>query len=79
MIELSKLVQIPLREVWKHEALDFTQWLALPANIELLSDTIGVNITETQTEVGVGQGTRSGCYLLSLARLTGHGLCGHYS
>ena len=55
MIELSKLVQIPLREVWKHEALDFTQWLALPANIELLSDTIGVNITETQTEVGVGQ------------------------
>lgn len=55
MIELSKLVQIPLREVWKHEALDFTQWLALPANTELLSDTIGVNITETQTEVGVGQ------------------------
>lgn len=55
MIELSKLVQTPLREVWKHEALDFTQWLALPTNIELLSDTIGVNIIETQTEVGVGQ------------------------
>lgn len=55
MIELSKLVQIPLREVWKHEALDFTQWLALPENIQNLSETIGVDITNTQTEVGVGQ------------------------
>lgn len=55
MIELSKLVQIPLRDVWKHEALDFTQWLALPENIEHLSETIGVDIVDTQTEVGVGQ------------------------
>lgn len=55
MIELSKLVQIPLRDVWKHEALDFTQWLALPENIENLSEVIGVDIINTQTEVGVGQ------------------------
>jgi hypothetical protein len=55
MIELSKLVQIPLRDVWKHEALDFTQWLALPENIQNLSETIGVDIINTQTEVGVGQ------------------------
>ncbi len=55
MIELSKLVQIPLREVWKHEALDFTQWLALPENIQLLSETIGTDIINMQTEVGVGQ------------------------
>jgi hypothetical protein len=55
MIELSKLVQIPLREVWKHEALDFTQWLALPENIEHLSEAISVEIINTQTEVGVGQ------------------------
>ncbi len=55
MIELSKLVQIPLRDVWKHEALDFTQWLALPENIQNLSDTIGIEIINAQTEVGVGQ------------------------
>lgn len=55
MIDLSKLVQIHLRDVWKHEALDFTQWLALPENIELLSETIGMSIIDTQTEVGVGQ------------------------
>ncbi len=55
MIELSKLVQIPLRDVWRHEALDFTQWLALPENIEHLSETIDISIVATQTEVGVGQ------------------------
>ncbi|MCV7367727.1 DUF4268 domain-containing protein [Mycolicibacterium duvalii] len=46
---------MPLREVWKHEALDFTQWLAIPENIQLLSEVIGVEIVETQSEVGVGQ------------------------
>lgn len=53
--KLDKLVRVPLREVWKHEALDFTQWLALPENIEYLSETIGSNIINTQTEIGVGQ------------------------
>ena len=55
VIQLSNLVQVPLRDVWKHEALHFTQWLALPENIQLLSDVIGVDIVETQCEVGVGQ------------------------
>ncbi|WP_081279654.1 DUF4268 domain-containing protein [Mycolicibacterium fortuitum] len=55
VIQLSKLVQVPLRDVWKHEALDFTQWLALPENIELLSEVIGIEIVDTQSEVGVGQ------------------------
>ena len=55
MIEMSKLVQIPLRDVWKHEALNFTQWLALPENIQNLNETIGIDIINTQTEVGVGQ------------------------
>lgn len=55
VVQLSKLVQVPLREVWKHEALHFTQWLALPENIELLGEVIGVDIVETQSEVGVGQ------------------------
>ncbi|PRD69201.1 hypothetical protein C6P61_07165 [Malikia spinosa] len=25
---LSKLVRVPMREAWKHEANDFTPWLA---------------------------------------------------
>ena len=33
---IGKLTSVPLRNVWKHEALDFTVWLE--KNIEVLSD-----------------------------------------
>ena len=54
-MSLSKLEKVDLREVWKHEALDFTNWLASPENLELLSDEIGINITLIQTEASVGK------------------------
>ena len=54
-MELSRLTKLPLRTIWKHEALHFTQWLALPENLELLAETIGVDLINAQTEVGVGQ------------------------
>lgn len=43
-----------MREVWKHESLDFTNWLAGPENLELLSDEIGIDISLIQTEASVG-------------------------
>lgn len=51
---IGRLTKVPLRDVWKHEALDFTQWLALPENLELLGETIGVELADARTEVGVG-------------------------
>lgn len=54
-MELARLTKLPLRTIWKREALDFTQWLALPENLELLAETIGVDLMNAQTEVGVGQ------------------------
>ena len=54
-MNLSKLEKVNLREVWKHEATDFTNWLAKPENLELLSDEIGINITLVQTEASVGK------------------------
>ena len=36
--EISKLQRVPLREVWKHEAYDFTQWLE--QNIDVLNDVL---------------------------------------
>ncbi len=53
-MKLSKLEKVDLREVWKHEALDFTSWLAMPENLELLSDEIGIDISLIQTEASVG-------------------------
>jgi hypothetical protein len=37
-MKLSTLEKVDLREVWRHGALDFTNWLARPENLELLSD-----------------------------------------
>jgi hypothetical protein len=54
-VQLSKLEKVDLREVWKHEALDFTNWLAKQENLELLSDEIGIDITLVQTEASVGK------------------------
>lgn len=54
-IKLSKLNQVELRSVWQHEALDFTQWLALDENLSLLSDELGLDITLIQTEAPVGR------------------------
>lgn len=55
MPELSTLEEIKdLRTVWPHEANDFTPWLAQDDNINLLSDTIGIDITVDETESSVG-------------------------
>lgn len=54
-MELGKLEKIELREVWRHEALDFTRWLARKENIALLSKEIGIDIEVIQTEMSVGR------------------------
>ena len=55
MINLGKLKEIKdLREVWPHEALDFTPWLAEEDNLALLADTVGFEITLDETESKVG-------------------------
>lgn len=52
---LSKLKKVELREEWKHEASDFTNWLAQDENLQLLSDEIGIDISLVQTEASVGK------------------------
>lgn len=52
--ELARLTEIPLRDVWKHEAHNFTQWLALDENMSLLSEAIDIELLNAQTEVAAG-------------------------
>src|SRR3989339_1963783 len=51
---LGKLKKVELREAWKHEASNFTQWLAQEENLALLGDEIGFDIKLLQTEAAVG-------------------------
>jgi hypothetical protein len=52
---LGELEKVDLRQVWKHEALDFTKWLAKQQNLDLLCKEIGgIELTVTQTEASVG-------------------------
>jgi hypothetical protein len=50
-IQFGRLIDLPLREAWKHEALQFTPWLA--QNIDHLSDAIGLPLELDGTEVAV--------------------------
>ena len=53
-MKLTKLKKIDLRKAWKHEALDFTNWLSEEETLSLLSDEIGIDLKLKQTEAGAG-------------------------
>ena len=50
--ELGTLQYIEPRNVWEHEAYDFTPWLE--ENVDLLGDALGLDIEITGREVAVG-------------------------
>lgn len=53
---LSKLERVPLREAWKHEANDFTPWLAAEDNLNGLADALGLpELALVATEHWVGE------------------------
>lgn len=49
---IGKIKRVPLREVWKHEALEFTKWLE--DNLEVLSETIKVKLSNAEREKNAG-------------------------
>ncbi|MEA3351066.1 MAG: DUF4268 domain-containing protein [Chloroflexota bacterium] len=49
---IGKLQRVPLREVWPHEAMDFTRWLH--ENIEILNEATGVNLSSIEREQSAG-------------------------
>ena len=50
--QIGKIKKVPLREIWKKEDRDFTQWLE--KNIDYLNDIIDINITIESREERVG-------------------------
>src|SRR5437016_3620830 len=51
-MSISKLERVPLREVWKHEALDFTKWLE--GNIDVLGEVLDLSLTNVEREHSTG-------------------------
>jgi hypothetical protein len=49
---IGAIERVPLREVWRHEALDFTTWLE--HNTDELSKTLGLTIANVEREPAAG-------------------------
>jgi len=54
-MNLGRIEQVNLREIWKHEAANFTKWLAKPENLDLLSEEIDIELSLIDTEYNVGR------------------------
>jgi hypothetical protein len=49
---ISRLTSVPLRELWSHEAYEFTTWLG--ENLNLLGETLGMDLSLLEQEVAAG-------------------------
>jgi len=54
-INLSRITKVNPRDIWKHEALDFTQWLAKDDNISILCEELGIEIENVKPEASAGR------------------------
>lgn len=52
MADIGKIVRVPLREVWRHEALGLTTWLE--RNIDVINDIVGLEFANAEREKAVG-------------------------
>lgn len=52
--KIGKLTEVDVRELWKHEQYDFSEWLAKEDNIEYLNDILGLTLVDVDKEVFVG-------------------------
>src|SRR5215831_538726 len=51
---LGRLEKVDLRTAWTSESSDFTPWLALPENLKLLGETVGIDLEFEAQEKDVG-------------------------
>jgi hypothetical protein len=75
---IGRLQRVALREVWEHEAQDFTQWLQ--NNIDVLNESLDLNLTGAKRTSGPAKSrlflTNQGGDVFSFAG--SRRACGHY-
>ena len=52
MPEFGKITKLNIKEIWRHEANDFTPWLA--KNLDKLGETVGMDLELVEQEASVG-------------------------
>lgn len=52
--KLGKIEKVNVRDVWPHEALNFTKWLAEEENLSLLGDACSIELELIEQESSVG-------------------------
>jgi hypothetical protein len=53
-MHIGMLEEIDIRELWKHEQYNFSNWLAEPENISYLNDILGLTLVDINKEMYVG-------------------------
>lgn len=53
-MNLGKLKELNVREVWEHEQYDFSKWLASSENIQELGDILNLSLVDVETEKFIG-------------------------
>lgn len=53
-MEIGKLQEIDIRDIWKHEQYDFSEWLIKDENIEHLNNILGLTLVDITKEAYVG-------------------------
>jgi hypothetical protein len=49
---IGKIKRVPLRDVWRHEALEFTKWLQ--DNMDVLNEMVGLSLSNAERERSAG-------------------------
>ncbi|GAB4038694.1 DUF4268 domain-containing protein [Spirosoma jeollabukense] len=52
---LGTLKRVELRKMWPHEALDFTRWLSIEENIQLLCEELDITLDNVKVEEAAGR------------------------
>ena len=53
-MSIGKLEEVDIRELWKHEQYDFSEWLAKKENIENLNNILSLTLIDISKETYVG-------------------------
>lgn len=53
-MEIGRLKEVDIRNLWKHEEYDFSNWLVQDENISYLNEILGLTLTDVRREEHVG-------------------------